>query len=141
MNKTELERLLPHRPPMLLLDEAWPEEETARARVTVQGNEWFLQGHFPGQPVTPGVILCEMLAQSACVLLAEQAAGCLVFLTGLDQVRFRRPLLPGETLDISCWLTKSKPPFFFAKGEGRVAGDLCVSAEFSFMLRTAEGGA
>lgn len=135
MNRDELERLLPHRPPMLLVDDAEVVEGGARGSYTVRGDEWFLVGHFPGNPVTPGVILCEMLAQAACVLLAEQAAGATPYFTGLNNVRFRNPLLPGDTLKSVCVITKAKPPFYFAKGEGFVGEKLCVSAEFSFVLK------
>lgn len=134
MDRAALQGLLPHREPMLLLDEAQLEQGLAKASYTVRGDEWFLEGHFPGHPVTPGVILCEMLAQSACVLLAGRAEGKIPYFTGLDKVRFRRPLRPGETLDISSQLTKEKHPFYFASGQGRINGKLCVEAEFSFML-------
>lgn len=134
MNRVELAGILPHRDQMLLLDEAWLEGSVAHGRYLVRGDEWFLQGHFPGDPVTPGVVICEILAQSACVLLADCAAGHTTYLTGLDKVRFRRPLRPGELLETECSILKAKPPFYFAAGRGSVAGQLCLQAEFSFML-------
>lgn len=73
MNQEELKAILPHRDNMLLIDSAEVEDQTAHGKYHVRGDEWFLQGHFPGNPVVPGVILCEMMAQSVCVLLQD---GC-----------------------------------------------------------------
>ena len=84
MSKTELETLLPHRDPMLLLDEAelaeGPEGPEAHGRVAITGEEFFVRGHFPGNPVVPGVIQCEMLAQACCVLLADSGLPACLFL-------------------------------------------------------------
>ncbi|HHX71476.1 MAG TPA: beta-hydroxyacyl-ACP dehydratase [Clostridiales bacterium] len=143
MNQTELFSLLPHRPPMLLLDGAEKtDDNTAVGTYTVKGDEWFLQGHFPGNPVVPGVILCEMLAQTCCVLLSEQVSGeegsFVPYFTGLDGIRFREKVLPGSKLTFTCRITRSKAPFYFAEGKGVVMTDAgekeAVSGKFSFAL-------
>ena len=108
MTKQEIMQLLPHRDNMLLIDEA---------------------------EVVPGVILCEILAQSACVLLAAGAAeGATPFFTSLDKVRFKNPVKPGDVFETTCTLVKAKGPFYFCTGKGTVNGKLCVTAEFSFAL-------
>ena len=85
--------------------------------------------------MVPGVILCEMLAQSACVLLAD---GCpqdtTPFFTSMDKVRFKNPVRPGDTYETECTILKSKGPFYFCQGRGSVNGKLCVQADFSFAL-------
>ena len=135
MNRDEIRNILPHREPMLLLDEVELQGETAVGKYRVRGDEFFLNGHFPGRPVVPGVILCEILAQSACILLKDTIReGQLPLYTGLDRVRFRHPVLPGDTIETACSITRAKGPFHFAKGEVRVDGKLCVSAEFSFAV-------
>ena len=83
----------------------------------------------------PGVILCEMLAQSACVLMQDaMGEGKLPVYTGLDHVRFRSPVKPGDTVETRCRIKRAKPPFYFAEGTLSVDGRLCVSAEFSFAI-------
>lgn len=135
MNREELMTLLPHRDDMLLLDEASIVDGKAHGQIQIRGDEFFLRGHFPDQPIVPGVILCEILAQSTCVLLGEKAKGKVKTLfTGLDQVRFKRSVLPGDLFKTICEIEKSKGPFYWAKGSGYVNDELCVSASFSFAV-------
>lgn len=135
MDKEAIQKILPHRDHMLLLDDVTQVEGTAIGHYHVRGDEFFLKGHFPGDPIVPGVILCEILAQSACVLLREQMAqGKLPVYTGLDKVKFRSPVRPGDTVQTQCQIKRAKHPFYFAEGTVTVDGRLCVSAEFSFAI-------
>ena len=84
MNREEIKNILPHREPMLLVDEAYTDEEgKSHGRYTVRGDEFFLQGHFPGTPVVPGVILCEMASQSACAMMADKLGEKLPLFAGI----------------------------------------------------------
>ncbi|MDD2483400.1 MAG: 3-hydroxyacyl-ACP dehydratase FabZ [Eubacteriales bacterium] len=135
MDSMELERILPHRKPMLLLDEAEKiGENKGTARYTVKGDEFFLQGHFPGNPVVPGVIQCEMMAQACGVILSEETEGKTPFFTSIEKVRFKQPVRPGDTIEFACEITKSKKPFYFASGRGTVNGKLCIEGSISFAL-------
>ncbi len=141
MNKEEIKKILPHREPMLLIDQAnLINENTAEGFYTVRGDEYFLQGHFPGNPVVPGVILCEIMAQTCCVLMGEQgdSQGKTPYYTGLNQVKFKHPVRPGDTIRMECSLERVKKPFYFAKGTGTVNGKVCLSGEFSFALMPSE---
>ena len=135
MNREEIMKILPHRDPMLLLDDAENLDGEAVAHYTVRGDEFFLQGHFPGNPIVPGVILCEILAQSACVLLRDAMdGGKLTVYTGLNNVKFRSPVRPGDRVETRCRIKRVKTPFYFAEGTVTVEGRLCVSAEFSVAI-------
>lgn len=133
MMRSQIQQLLPHREPMLLLDEVEEAGEgKALGRYTIRGDEWFLQGHFPGNPVVPGVIQCEMMAQTCCVLVGN--TGKTPLFSGIEKMRFKSPVYPGDTVEFICSLIKSKGPFYFAKGQGTVKGKVCITGEFSFAL-------
>ena len=134
MNKEEIKKILPHREPMLLLEEVDINEQgEAVGKYTVKGDEFFLQGHFPGNPIVPGVIQCEMIAQTAVALISD-AKDATPMYTGLNNVKFKNPLLPGDTAVMTVSLTAHKGIFYFAKGKLEANGKLCTSAEFSFAL-------
>lgn len=135
MNKEQIMEILPHRDHMLLLDDVEALDGTAVGHYKVRGDEFFLQGHFPGNPIVPGVILCEILAQSACVLMKDAMEdGKLPVYTGLNNVKFRSPVKPGDTIETRCSIKRAKHPFYFAEGKVMVEDRLCVSAEFSFAI-------
>lgn len=135
MNRDELMQILPHRDSMLLLDEAWTSEDgVAHGRYRARGDEWFFDGHFPGNPVMPGVVQCEIIAQASCVLFADSIRGKTAYYAGIDKVRFRRMVRPGDTMEITSALLRQKMNVFVVKGEARVEGELCASGEFSFII-------
>ncbi len=135
MTREEIMEILPHRDGMLLLDSVDRDGEYSCGKLKIKGDEWFLQGHFPGRPVVPGVILCEILAQSACLLIpAIDNENMLPMYTGLDKVRFRSPVVPGDEFHTRCKITRSKHPFYFAEGQGFVGDKLCIQATFSFAI-------
>ena len=135
MDRAEIMKLLPHRNSMLLLDEVTKNGDEAEGMYRIKGTEFFLDGHFPGFPIVPGVILCEILAQTACVLLEGSLdENSLPVYAGLDKVRFRSPVHPGDEFRTKCRITKSKGIFYFAEGTGYVDGEIAVKAEFSFAL-------
>ena len=135
MNREEIMTILPHRDNMLLLDDVERKDGIAVGHYRVRGDEFFLKGHFPDNPIVPGVILCEILAQSACVLMQDaMSEGTLPVYTGLNHVKFRSPVKPGDTVETRCCIKRAKHPFYFAEGTVSVDGRLCVSAEFSFAV-------
>lgn len=134
MNKEELKKILPHREPMLLVDEAFVKEDGSfEGSYTVTGKEFFLQGHFPDNPIVPGVMLCEMMAQASAVLFQEETATNKLFVyTGIDKVKFRESVRPGQTVIFSGEVTRVKKPFFFIHGYAKVEGKRCMEGDFSF---------
>lgn len=139
MDGEELKKIMPHREPMLLVDEAEAVSNTeAIGKYKVKGDEWFLQGHFPGNPTVPGMILCEMMAQTCCVLMSGEEIGTMPCFTKVDKAKFRRMVRPGDELHFECVITKKKANFRFASCTATVDGDLAVQADFSFALLNQE---
>jgi 3-hydroxyacyl-[acyl-carrier-protein] dehydratase len=135
MNREQIKKLLPHREPMLLLDEMEIDEnEVAHGEYTVRGDEFFLQGHFPGNPVVPGVILCEIMAQSCAILLGDALKGKTPYYTGIDKVRFKRKVFPGDKLTITAVITRVKQMFYFTRCHVTVGETLCAQGDLSFAL-------
>lgn len=133
LSKDDIKQIIPHREPMLLIDrcEGDPSDEKSMfGFYTVRGDEFFLQGHFPGNPVVPGVILCEMMAQTCCPLLEERDT--MPLFTSLNNVKFRGMVKPGDEIKFHCTLTRKNGVFYFASGKGFVNDKMVVAADLSF---------
>jgi len=129
---------LPHRVPFLLLDEMLSIEPGLRASASwrLTGDEWFFPGHFPGRPTTPGVLLLESIAQcgAVAVLADPKYAGRLPLFGGIEHARFRRQVLPGDTVHLECEMTKLSARGGKGHGQATVDGHLAVEADILFIL-------
>ena len=134
LTREELNNYLPHREPMLLVDDVALEGEICTGHYKVRGDEFFLQGHFPGYPVVPGVVLCEIMGQCTCALLLEELPGRLTFYAGLDNVRFKNQVRPGDLITVTSHITNRRGLTFFIDAEARVDGKLCAKGSLIFML-------
>ena len=140
LDAVQIQELLPHRPPFLLVDRvvAFEKGKKIVAWKGVTMNEPFFPGHFPGRPVMPGVLILEALAQAAGLLammsLGPEQRGKLTYLMGIDAARFRKPVVPGDRLELHVEIVKQKGPVWKMKGTGIVDGQECAGAEFMAML-------
>ncbi|WP_242395668.1 3-hydroxyacyl-ACP dehydratase FabZ [Anaeromyxobacter oryzisoli] len=140
-----IQRYLPHRPPFLLVDRVVSFEKDAHlvAWKGVTMNEPFFQGHFPGHPVMPGVLILEALAQAAALLaLMSMPPGetdrKVTYLMSIDGARFRKPVLPGDRLELHVEVVKHKGQVWKQKGVAKVDGQAVAEAEFMAMLADRE---
>ena len=137
----EIMSFIPHRYPFLLVDRIidFVKDESATGIKNVTINEEFFQGHFPGDPVMPGVLQIEALAQTAAVLVvkslgdkAPKNSG--ILFTTIDKVKFRKPVIPGDTLHLKVRVLKNKLSIYVIEGIGYVDGQKVIEAEFSAMI-------
>ena len=142
LNNDEIRSILPHRYPFLLVDRIVDMEpgEYARGIKCVSANEMQFLGHFPQKSVMPGVLFLEALAQTgACAILSlPEYQGKIVVLGGVKKCRFRRVVVPGDVLEMSCEITGKKGPVGFGKAVAKVDGEIAVDAEISFAISDAE---
>jgi 3-hydroxyacyl-[acyl-carrier-protein] dehydratase len=138
LGRAEIEAILPHREPFLLLDEVVELEPGARvtARKLVREDEWYLSGHFPGNPIMPGVLMVEALAQTGAVavLSQEENRGKLVLFAGIDDLRFKRVVRPGDELELTCELERMRGPIGKGRGRVTVGGELAVRGTLTFAV-------
>ena len=132
--------MIPHRHPFLLVDRV-EEIRLYKSAVGIKNvsiNEPFFQGHFPTQPVMPGVLIVESMAQTAAVLvvtsLGEEAEGKLVFFMSIDNARFRKPVVPGDVMSLSCKVVRHRGNVWKFKGRALVDGRLVAEAVFAAMI-------
>lgn len=134
MGQEEIRAAIPHRPPMLLVDEIVEQtESTIHCRKTFRADEFFFQGHYPEQPIVPGVILCEASMQAGAILLSQfvQDGGGVPVATRLNDVKFKRMIQPGDTVDLDVSLNERLADAFFLTAKVKCAGKLAARLDFA----------
>jgi 3-hydroxyacyl-[acyl-carrier-protein] dehydratase len=134
--RDEIERILPHREPILLLDDVLELEPGARVVARKLVTEANCTGHFPGNPIMPGVLMVEALAQAGAVavLSKEENRGKLALFAGIDDVRFKRIVRPGDELTLECELESVRGPIGKGKVRATVGGELAVRGTLTFAV-------
>ena len=138
LGKSEIEAILPHRDPFLLIDEVVELEPGSRvvARKRVREDEYWTQGHFPGRPVMPGVLIVEAMAQTGAVavLVEEENRGRIAFFAGIDDCRFKRVVSPGDTLSLVCEIDQVRGPIGRGKATAHVGKELAARGTLTFAV-------
>lgn len=139
LNSNQIQEILPHRYPFLLVDKIVDFEpgQWAKGIKCVSANEMQFLGHFPQQHVMPGVLIIEALAQTGAVaiLCKEENKGKIAFFGGIKKARFRKQVVPGDVLELSCEIIAQKGPVGIGKATATVNGEVAVDAEISFAIQ------
>lgn len=138
LDSRQIQEIIPHRWPLLLVDRVLEVEEGVRAvgLKNFTANEQFFQGHFPGNPVVPGVLLVEALAQVGAVAVLSMPGnkGKFPFFAGIDGFRFRKPVVPGDTVRLEVTLTRVRGPIGKGTAKATVEGTVVAEGELTFAL-------
>lgn len=138
MNKEQIMEIIPHRDPFLLIDEIVEMEVgvKVKARKYIREDDFWFKGHFPDYPVTPGVLMIEMLAQAGavCMLSKPEFKGKIGLFGGIDKAKFRRQVVPGDVLDLEVEVIKQRGPVATCKGLATVDGEKAVSCEITCVV-------
>jgi 3-hydroxyacyl-[acyl-carrier-protein] dehydratase len=139
LNIMQIQEILPHRYPFLLVDKIEEYEPNVRAvgYKNVSINEYFFQGHFPQEAVMPGVLIIEALAQvgAVAILSSPENKGKLVYFAGIDNVRFKRKVVPGDTLKLEVEIIKQKGPIGIGKATAWVGENIAAQGELTFAIQ------
>lgn len=145
VNVQEIKRLIPHRYPFLLIDavkDIVPNESAVGIKM-VTVNEPHFEGHFPEEPVMPGVLIVEAMAQTSAVMVSKSLGlenkGALVYLMTLDKIKFRKMVKPADALELHVSVIRGRGKIWKFWGEAKVNGEVCAEAEFSAMISLPEG--
>lgn len=141
MDSLQIQAILPHRYPFLLVDRIIEFEANLRivGFKNMTFNEPFFQGHFPGRPIMPGVLIIEALAQVGGLLAIKSSVlqgPPVVYLAGVERAKFRKPVLPGDQMRLELIVLKRRPPFWKMEGKALVGDDLVCEAQLTAMLTT-----
>lgn len=138
LNKEQIKQIIPQREPFLMIDEV--EEfipgESCTAYKYVKEEEWYFKGHFPGNPIMPGVLIAESLAQTGAVSILgmEENKGKNALFGGIDKMKFKKQVIPGDTLKLEVKIIKRKGPIGIGEGIATVDGKLAAKGEFTFAI-------
>ena len=138
LNKKEIKKIIPQREPFLMIDEVeeYTPGEKAIAYKNVDINEWYFKGHFPGKPIMPGVLIAESLAQAGAIaiLSMEENKGKNALFAGIDKMKFKKMVVPGDRLKLEVNIIKRKGPIGVGEGIATVNGNLVAKGEFTFAV-------
>ena len=138
INQEQIKEIIPQREPFLMLDEVeeYVPGESCVAYKNVDKNEWYFRGHFPGNPIMPGVLIAESLAQTGAVaiLSKEENQGRNALFGGIDKMKFKKMVVPGDRLKLEVNIIKRKGPIGIGEGIATVDGKLAAKGEFTFAV-------
>lgn len=142
LNREQIKEVIPHRDPFLLIDEviALDPGKKCIARTYIREDAFWFAGHFPGKPVTPGVLMIEMLAQTGAVCAGSlpENQGKIALFARIDKAKFKRMVLPGDVLELEVQITKLRGPIGVGKAVATVDGEVAVTAELTFAFEDRE---
>ncbi len=142
LNTKQIMEIIPHRQPFLLIDTIEELEQGKRAvgKKCVSYNEPYFAGHFPGEPVMPGVLILEAMAQAGAVAILSKPEnkGKTAYFAGINQAKFKRKVTPGDVLTLELEIIKEKGPIGVGRGTAKVDGKLAASAELTFAIGSGE---
>ena len=138
IGREEIEKIIPQRDPFLMIDEVeeYTPGESAVAYKNVNADEWYFKGHFPGNPIMPGVLIAESLAQTGAVaiLSMEENKGKNAVFGGIDKMRFKKMVIPGDRLKLEVKIIKRKGPIGVGEGTATVDGKVAAKGELTFAV-------
>lgn len=138
LNREEIENIIPQRDPFLMIDEVeeYVPGQSATAYKYVNENEWYFKGHFPGNPIMPGVLITESLAQTGAIaiLSLEENKGKNALFGGIDKMRFKKTVVPGDKLKLEVKIIKQKGPIGIGEAIATIDGSLVARGELTFAV-------